>query len=739
MRYLALIIIVLITQIDAQPIRSAGVSPPNKPQSALEIRVASGGIQRITGASLLAAGLNLSGVAPRQLVVRCAGVAVPIERRDGGDGQLDPADELRFYAPPPGDRWNRVAVCWLRVEPVPGPAMVVRSVAAGSAPERLAATERGEIYLPTIYDSRRAGPDSDHWFNADLRVGESGAMDLTLQPHLPAAPGPASFQIRGSALTTNGMRVTLSAGSQQSAGTISVGGDWALNLGLTTSKQTLRLELSALIGPTGEPLAAGSLIDRVGWERPALLRFGGKGAIFSGVAGIWRYQMAELPAGWSIYDIGEPNAPQLLDTAGATGFVDGPAPGDYLIAGPDTLHSPQLSAYQGPDLAAPQAADVVYIVPDELRAGLEPLLTQRRAQGYHAVAISVEAIYAHWSYGAVDPEAIRSFLRYAATTWSHAPDTVVLVGDGSADPFDHTERGALNRNLIPPYMAPVDPWLGETACDTCYARLQSDDPRDEELPDLRLGRLPVKSAAELASLIAKLISYENAAPGGVWRAKAAMIADDSDTAGNFANLSDAVIADLPKGMLIRRTYYDPSGAQGISDATQARERALATFNEGAALLIYQGHSHQWQWAFTDPSANPSALLSLYDPDAIQNQGRLPVVLAMTCLSSAFQTPARSGTTVDERLLLAPGGAVAVWGPAGFGVIHGHDALIRGFIRRLGPPPANVTIGELTTAGYRELAAAGGARDTLFTYVLLGDPLTRLRTIAAEEVFLPLVR
>ncbi|HMQ32477.1 MAG TPA: C25 family cysteine peptidase, partial [Chloroflexaceae bacterium] len=140
------------------------------------------------------------------------------------------------------------------------------------------------------------------------------------------------------------------------------------------------------------------------------------------------------------------------------------------------------------------------------------------------------------------------------------------------------------------------------------------------------------------------------------------------------------------------------------------------------------------------------LLGLYDPDGLSNGGRLPIVLAMTCLTSGFHQPAFSGTTLDERLLLSPGGgAVAVWGPAGLGVAHGHDALLRGFLAGLRAAPGTATLGELTLAGYGALradAALGRAGDlsALRTYVLLGDPLTPARVLGAEgRVALPLVQ
>ena len=177
----------------------------------------------------------------------------------------------------------------------------------------------------------------------------------------------------------------------------------------------------------------------------------------------------------------------------------------------------------------------------------------------------------------------------------------------------------------------------------------------------------------------------------------------------------------------------------IADAREARARTLAALNGGAGLVNYIGHSHAWQWAVTDPAVTPSYLLGLYDVDALTNGDRLPIVLEMTCLTSAFQQPAYSGTTIDERLVLHPGGgAIATWGPTGLGITHGHDALQRGFYRALWSRPAGTaTLGELTLAGYRELFMRGSCcQDTLRTFALLGDPLTRARVQPLQRVWVP---
>ncbi|KPV50778.1 hypothetical protein SE17_24975, partial [Kouleothrix aurantiaca] len=380
-----------------------------------------------------------------------------------------------------------------------------------------------------------------------------------------------------------------------------------------------------------------------------------------------------------------------------------------------------------------------------------PLVAQRRAQGLSVRVIDTQVLYDRWSYGQVSPVAIRNFLRYAAATWATPPAAVTLVGDGTIDPLNYT--GRTNRNDVPPFAANVDPWIGETACEQCFARLDGDDPTLDELPDLALGRLPARSADALAALVNKLVAYETSPLNLFWRSRNVYVADNfrdaqnnADSAGDFAAFADASAALQPAGIRVERVYYDPSPSapaqpwrEPSAEIAYARTRAL--LGAGAGLVNYVGHGSQFQWAVTDFNAAPPYLLGQYDPDDLGNGARQPIVLEMTCLTGAFQTPSYGGT-IDERLLLNPsGGAIAVWSPTGQAVAHGHDMLQRGFYQKLwAAPPLSARVGNLALAGYTELFTNGTCcQDTIATYALLGDAMQLARVMPGKILYAPVAQ
>ena len=85
------------------------------------------------------------------------------------------------------------------------------------------------------------------------------------------------------------------------------------------------------------------------------------------------------------------------------------------------------------------------------------------------------------------------------------------------------------------------------------------------------------------------------------------------------------------------------------------------------------------WAYED-------LLTTTDVPLLQNGGKLPVMLSMTCYDGYYHYPypiANGMEALGEVMTRADGnGAVASWSPTGVGVATGHDSLDQGFFQSM---------------------------------------------------------
>jgi hypothetical protein len=99
--------------------------------------------------------------------------------------------------------------------------------------------------------------------------------------------------------------------------------------------------------------------------------------------------------------------------------------------------------------------------------------------------------------------------------------------------------------------------------------------------------------------------------------------------------------------------------------------------------------------------------------------------------------------LDEQLLLkADGGGIATWGSTGESVATGHDALANGFLTTLWGTSYQPTLGEMTRASRVEAYNTRPCcRDVLYSFTLLGDPMTRIKKVTADKpftVYMPII-
>jgi hypothetical protein len=151
---------------------------------------------------------------------------------------------------------------------------------------------------------------------------------------------------------------------------------------------------------------------------------------------------------------------------------------------------------------ANQAVDLLMISYGRFLESLTPLKAWRESQGLSVAIVDVEDVYDEFSFGTKTPQGLKNFLLHAKSSWQNPPRFVLLVGDASFDPRNFYGFGSFD--FMPTKL--VDTYYQETASDDWLVDFDGDG-----LPDMAIGRLPVRTPEEAAAVISKITGYEQSA------------------------------------------------------------------------------------------------------------------------------------------------------------------------------------------------------------------------------------
>ncbi len=415
-----------------------------------------------------------------------------------------------------------------------------------------------------------------------------------------------------------------------------------------------------------------------------------------------------------VLDVTDPRRPVRL--TGVTIEGNGHAyRASFVPRTPDTPYCVYAGGREPTSVSARAPADLlsdtntaryIVITTPDLAGAAQPLADHRQSEnGLPGRVVLLEDIYDGFSAGVEDPAAIRDFLAWAKAHWN-AADTngfyVLLAGEGTFDYLDHSKKA---ENKVPPKM--ISTPYGLAASDNWYVDFDED-----HVPDMAIGRLPVLTADELASVAANILDYESG-EGGAWRQKILLTADDPDGGGNFDASSETVSALAPRDYAVDRVFLSKHGVN------EARQMLFSAINSGAAFVNYFGH------AGLDRLTGKGLFLSA-DVPSLTNSNRLPVVVSLTCAMGQFALPGYD--CLSEVLLLAKAGAVAVWSPTGVQFNQCATALANNFYSAAFRE-GEARIGDAIRRAKERFAVSGSALYTLDMYNLLGDPAMPMRGVA----------
>ncbi|HST23211.1 MAG TPA: C25 family cysteine peptidase [Blastocatellia bacterium] len=654
------------------------------------------GWYRLSQSALIAAGLP-SSADPRKLQLFVDGTEVPIVVTGEGDGALNAADTMQFFATGINSAVTAERVYWLvsgkanglRIPTTPG---LGGTPAPGSF---LFPVERKDR---TIYFSGLKNGEVENFFGPVVN-GAGVDQVLNLKNVAASAPGSVTVEVavQGVTLTSHQVGVTLNG---TSLGTVSFSNTDRAVQSFTVAQSLLSegdntVRLASTIG--GADI---SLVDSVRITYWHTYQADSNQLFFTAQGGQRVTLNGFTDSATQVVDVTNPNAPQLLSvqvgskSSPTLSFtVQGTGVHNLYAFAPSQMMQPVVKANVPSILKrVGLSGDYIIITHASLKNTFKPLVTLRKGDGLSVILADVEDIFDEFSFGNKSPQAIKDYLEFAKNSFLSPPRFVLMAGEASLDPKNYLGLGDVD--LVPTKL--IDTTYMESMSEDWFCDFNSDG-----LPEIAMGRLPARTPAEMTKYINKIVNYNTATPSN-----SVLLFSDSNDGYDFATANNTVRQYLPAST----TVVDLR--RGSTDDTTMKAQLLAGINGGHHKIIsYNGHGTVGEWR--------GSMLNNDDAVALTNQP-LTFFSLMTCLNGYFTDPGLD--SLAERLLKADnGGAVAVWASAGQCEPSGQAVLNQELHRLLfGTTP--MTIGE-AAKGAKAAVVDGDIRRT---WILFGDPAMRLR-------------
>ena len=371
----------------------------------------------------------------------------------------------------------------------------------------------------------------------------------------------------------------------------------------------------------------------------------------------------------------------------------------YYVSSRSALHRPGLSALPlDADIVSGNANYLIISHPDFIGSAgnnlLEGLKTTLESEMGSVDIVDVENIYAQFGYHLFNPEAIKDYIKYAVE--NRGTKYVMLVG---GDVYDYRQfENEDAQSFIPSLYAATGNNITYAPVDAKYV-----DTDDDNVPDLAIGRLPVRTVSQLSVLLGKRNDYVNRTYGG----KALLVADTYDEVQqyDFGDDADEIEADYLQNFTIEKAYADDLGVSA------ARAKVKSEIEAGTTLTAFFGHSSTNQWSFNGLFTGPDAA-------GLQNQGKPTVVTQWGCWNAYYVSP--NEDSMGHRFMMeGDRGAIAVMGASTLTDANNERVLARLVFERL----ANgERLGDAVTNAKQEYALENpNDLDVLLGWTVLGMP------------------
>jgi hypothetical protein len=383
----------------------------------------------------------------------------------------------------------------------------------------------------------------------------------------------------------------------------------------------------------------------------------------------------------------------------------------------------------------------IVVTAPEFRKSLDPLCSQRKADGFRVVVLQTTEYLTAKQISAGDSEPLRKQLHQLCKK-SKGPSYILLVGAYQAN-----EVAEAAKIVVPPLVG-VQGRMKGNATDLGYAIADRDG-----VPAVAVGRFPARSEKEARLMVEKTLAFERNPPPGLWRNRITLLVGnpggDSALEKQFAegfvqNIAKSRFQGLNPLWTVRILIH-ASSPFGVPD-DKLREMSLRYLKEDQLIVAFLGHSGpEGFWSGGTPFVDRSD----WSREKIRG-------VFFTCGCFGCQVQGRGGEGYGLAAMRNPAGPSAIIGASGesfaaFGQLALDGLLER--LRRPDPPDrladywlgiqaglAKGKMDALTFWLYDQVDGSKGKvplsqqrKEHLEMWLLLGDPALRLPLIPRDIV------
>lgn len=673
------------------------------------------GMHRISYQELLATA-DLKDLKHNKFALVSDGQAVPIRtkgqnRTEGRPGRFGPGGFIEFYAEAPLDLYNTERAFVLVYDRSQRVAIKSENAVPNDALPSASEYTHSETFDESIYYDYLSPSKTDPWhygqiisffpnpgtdvpFTLDGLVGNSAELIVNVYGIVDIKSDVNDHHV---SVSMNGVEV----GDEQFDGNVSHTFS-VPNVPVTSGDNNFRLGLKPIAESPYDAVGLNTLTVR--YQRNAIMT----GDQLEGSFAQGQAEVATLNGPAAVYrketNGGLVRLRRAKNKNGLVRFATA-TEADYVVVSnyltPVVAGLPELV-----DITSGEAEYLILTHANFLGGALDSLV-QLRAADYSVKVVDVSQVYAQFGNTLPGASAIAAYVQFAAANMGTR--FVTLVG---SDTYDYKNFGNSNSvSFIPTQYAETPGgflFVRQTPSDASYGDLDGDN-----VPDIPVGRLSVRTPTELGVVIEKIQDYQ-AREGYAGRI---LIAADEKDVGNgisFTDDVDAMIDAIPLPDWQGSIRADFKAIPDIDGGVLAHDKVINAINAGVSVAAYIGHSSQQQWSRTTPP-----LFQASEIAGLTNLDKPTLITQWGCWNTYFVDP-NGNSMADQFLVGSEAGAATVLGASTLTTSDGERALgieLSKLMYLEGKP-----IGEAIVEAKQAIAADNpDATDILLGWQILGDP------------------